>query len=197
MKANAGVQSPSAFDPRKYFRIPLNSASTLRTSLIAMPISDDQPDSTPEPLPQLTEDLAALYDHTPGVAAEVDAAIMAAARAAFGRQRRFRLLLRWGGGVAAAAALVLLAVRIAGTFHPTGGPLQEHPTVAFAREDILHHGRVDILDAFYLARQIQRHAKPQAAWDINQDGVVDQKDVDAIAAAAVRVGDAQGKGVTR
>jgi hypothetical protein len=29
--------------------------------------------------------------------------------------------------------------------------------------------------------------KPEAKWDINQDGVVDQKDVDEIAQAAVRL----------
>ena len=58
-------------------------------------------------------------------------------------------------------------------------------TTTFAREDINHDGRVDILDAFQLARELESGAKPAA--DLNGDGVVDQRDADLIAARAVRL----------
>ena len=53
------------------------------------------------------------------------------------------------------------------------------------------NGRIDILDAFTVARALAdkgRTGPLPAAWDVNGDGVVDQKDVDWLANAAVRVG---------
>ena len=52
------------------------------------------------------------------------------------------------------------------------------------REDFDHNGQVDILDAFALARQM-RDSEEEEEWDINGDGLVNQKDVDVIALAAV------------
>ena len=135
--------------------------------------------------PRLTDDLRAIYGHVPDVPPGVDAAIAAAARRKFAQHQRARWLLRWGGG---AAAILLLALRISPIFHHPPAA----PAVAYARQDLLHHGRVDILDAYYLARQIDSHAPLKKEWDINGDGVVDQKDVDAIAAVAVRVGNEGG-----
>jgi hypothetical protein len=55
----------------------------------------------------------------------------------------------------------------------------------FAREDLNHDGRVDILDSFALAREL-KNGKPSASTlDINGDGVVDERDVALIAAHAV------------
>ena len=53
------------------------------------------------------------------------------------------------------------------------------------REDIDRNGRVDILDAFALARQIEAGSGRLPDGDINGDGVVDAGDVDAIALKAV------------
>ena len=58
----------------------------------------------------------------------------------------------------------------------------------FAREDLNHDGRVDILDAFALARQLKSGPVPGPGRDINGDGVVDERDVEALAAQAVRLG---------
>ena len=58
---------------------------------------------------------------------------------------------------------------------------------AFAREDVNHDGRVDILDAFALARQLKAGAARATRFDINGDGVVDERDVASIAARAVRL----------
>ena len=46
-------------------------------------------------------------------------------------------------------------------------------------------GRVDILDAFALARHLESAHKPKDKWDMNGDGIVDRADVDRIAMAAV------------
>ena len=58
---------------------------------------------------------------------------------------------------------------------------------AFAREDLNHDGRVDILDAFALARQLKSGQAKSLNEDINGDGVVDRRDVETIASHAVRL----------
>ena len=57
----------------------------------------------------------------------------------------------------------------------------------FAREDINHDGRVDILDAFQLARETQSGAKPVTHADLNNDGFVDRHDAELIATHAVKL----------
>ena len=54
-----------------------------------------------------------------------------------------------------------------------------------AKEDIDQDGRVDILDAFALARHIESPRETVGEWDMNGDGTVDRADVDVIARAAV------------
>jgi len=61
---------------------------------------------------------------------------------------------------------------------------------AFAPEDINRDGRVDILDAFALARRIETGGTADLRWDINGDGRVDRADVNAIAARAVSLAQA-------
>ena len=57
----------------------------------------------------------------------------------------------------------------------------------YAKDDINHDGRVDILDSFALAREI-RNGKPiSSALDINGDGVVDERDIQVLATRAVRL----------
>lgn len=63
------------------------------------------------------------------------------------------------------------------------------PTIVNAdllKRDIDRSGKVDILDAFAVARGI-KSGKPSLAWDVQGDGKVDQQDIDDIAAIAVRV----------
>ena len=55
------------------------------------------------------------------------------------------------------------------------------------REDLDHSGRVDILDAFALARRLASPGQIDLQWDMNGDGVVDERDVDVVARAAVRL----------
>ena len=105
--------------------------------------------------------------------------ILSAARIRLSRRRRVVAIVRWGFA-AAAAALVVLVLRVNLVHAPSA------PQVAQAG-DINHDGRVDILDAYIVARGIAHHDPLPAQWDVNGDGVVDQKDVDFIANQAVHV----------
>ena len=159
----------------------------------------DVPDDLP---PALLRDLSDLYAG-PAVPPMVDARIRNDAAAHFARAARTSRpgrLLRWVGGGAAAAAAVALAVtllpreeagprRVAtvrdatpATHVPPGTP----STVALA-EDVDRDGRVNILDAFAIARALEAQSRPPDAWDVNGDGQVDQGDVDRVAGNAVRV----------
>ena len=126
---------------------------------------------------------------------EIDAKILSEAKAGFLRRRRFWLAARFAGGIAAAAAVVLIAFHL---FAPGGG--SNHSAVATNHRltlteaaDINHDGRVDIVDAYILAQKISRHEPLDPAWDLNGDGVVDQKDVDLIAGIAVQTSEPEAK----
>jgi hypothetical protein len=123
----------------------------------------------------------------PVVPRQMDEAILAEARRSFAsRRRRWVLIQRIGGGLAAAAVLAI-AVRL---FYPAPTSTSPVPTVPHRQlaqaADVNRDGRVDILDAYVVARHIARHEPLDPAWDINGDGVVDQKDVDLIAHLAVQ-----------
>jgi hypothetical protein len=144
---------------------------------------------------KLADGFAELYA-APRVPASFDSAILNAARAHLAGQAhrkwsagfaRHSRLLRWAGAGAAAAAAVAAVLLI--TIRPHTAPqVTPHPAIA---GDINGDGRVDILDAYLVARKLadkSRTSPLPAAWDVNHDGVVDQKDVAWIANAAVRVG---------
>lgn len=71
---------------------------------------------------------------------------------------------------------------LAGIAYFTSRPTQAQ----FAREDLNRDGRVDILDAFQLARETQAGATLTAA-DLNHDGIVDRRDAELIATHAVQL----------
>ena len=155
-----------------------------------MPDRHRQTDKHDQPqLPgPLVNDLAGLYAAPKPVPREVDDDILFAARRRLAETRRTR---RWGGLAVAAAAIAL----VFGVQHlmqpPRPLPNIQLPETVLTqiarREDIDHSGRVDILDAFALARMIRNGEKTSVRWDINNDGAVDQADVDAIATRAVRI----------
>lgn len=121
---------------------------------------------------RLAEDLARLQ-YTPTVPPQVDMAVLATAKLRLRRQRRFRRLARWAG-VAAAAAIIAVAVYTL--------PVAHQPA---AKQVARVAARPTILDAFQLARQLEQGPILDRRWDINGDGVVDRRDVDALALAAV------------
>ncbi len=103
-----------------------------------------------------------------------DGEVLAQAKAHFAQVSRERSKVVRISWLAAAACVALLA--IFGLQHLERG--------RYDRADIDHNGRVDILDAFALARRLQQGS--QRGVDINGDGVVNKADVDAIASQAVK-----------
>jgi hypothetical protein len=115
----------------------------------------------------------------------VDESVLRAARRHLEGSRQVRLgWFRFAPWVAAAAAVVLLASLPRFLKRPAPGPARDS---AFARWDLNHDGHVDILDAFALARQLKQGGGKSLQLDVNGDGVVDERDVTALAARAVRL----------
>lgn len=164
--------------------------------MCAMPESPTQPDPSPTNLPgeppeRLRAGLQRAYSAgTARVDANVDAAILAAARDHLRRRRLDRhlvgRLILVGGGLAAAAGLALAAIIIA-----SNRPGATHPATPIARaagpDDLNGDGRLDILDALALSNAI-RAGRP--ARDLNADGRHDAADVDALALRIVDLGGA-------
>ena len=161
---------------------------------MAEPDRDNQTDAEPRIPESLSADLVEVYGTSVEAPPEVDDRVLAMAheqlarrplrgpfRGQFhirGRGRGSFRGWRWaipgvavGTGLAAAAAVAMLL---------WAGPV---------REDIDRNGRVDILDAFALARKVEAKSPAEPDWDVNRDGVVDAADVDAIAMKAVALGE--------
>ena len=105
----------------------------------------------------------------------VDRAVAEAARRHFARPARRLWWLKWTVPATAAAAILITASVLwlnPGTTRPA---------------DIDLSGQVNILDAFQLARQIEAKQPVDPRWDLNGDGLIDRRDVDAVALAAVRL----------
>ncbi len=153
--------------------------------------------------PKLSEDLNTLFKPQFSVPPEVDRAIIDKAHQHLipkhWRDRIFRHISLWR--IAAAAAVIIFAFSLNLTQKP--GPSTSRTVFVKAQAvDIDRNGRVDILDAFKLARHIEsagptdRNLSPVSSrgqalrkqgWDINGDGLVDRNDVDLVALSAVRL----------
>jgi hypothetical protein len=134
----------------------------------------------PEPLQSALRRLGAQEAHAGLDRSVLDTAapILARARARSRRRRIAMVVLP----LAAAAALVFLLVLDARRILRVAVP-----DLGLARADLDRNGRVDILDAFQLAREIERGGAPRGR-DQNGDGRVDRADVDQLAHLAVRLG---------
>jgi hypothetical protein len=122
----------------------------------------------------------------PGVPPAVDQRILAMARERLAKPVARRPVFgRWPvWATAAAAALVVGFFIFQGSFHSSN---PNTPASTFAREDINHDGRIDILDALALARQIEAGSVAKSSGDVNADGVVSPGDVQTIAQHAVQL----------
>ena len=161
------------------------------------------------------EDLKNIYRPAESVPPEVDRAVLDQAHRHFSlryRRRRFR----WAASIAAAAAVVIFAFVLNIARVPTtetsreaaqdmarkydlytarkSAPAVVSSVIAKAQVDIDRNGRVDILDAFKLARHVESAERTETnlslrkqGWDINGDGVVNSDDVDLVALSAVRL----------
>lgn len=116
----------------------------------------------------------------------VDEAILRAARnhlapARPPRRTSAAAWLRWPAFATACVLVVVMGHRLSRPDSPSNSGR------AFVREDVNQDKRVDILDAFQLARQLDSGAKPLPNYDVTGDGVVDRRDVEFIAARAVKL----------
>jgi hypothetical protein len=134
--------------------------------------------------------LGQAYRHNPVVPPRVDRAVLAAAHYKFDRRRKFKLWIRWGAGLtSAAAAAVLLVLWLL----PNRGATDTRqlaakpPAAKTIKGDIDSSGQLDIVDAMTLARHLRANDPADPTWDANGDAKVDQRDVDALAAAAVNL----------
>ena len=147
---------------------------------------------------KFVNDLKKLYKTSEAVPPEIDRAILNKASQKLARPRSVVRMLRWIGPIAAAAAIIIF-VSISNapkqsannalsrrtevsTPRPNYAPVS---VVASIRTDFDNSGKVDILDAFKLAKLIQSEESVDKKWDINGDGLVDESDVDEIAIVAV------------
>jgi hypothetical protein len=144
---------------------------------------NDQPDSeqkidAPENLVAVLKESSRRKIFVPGY---VDRTVLEAARRHLSPPKKpsagiFRRWMLWpavatGCGVIAFIARLWLA-----------------PAPQFAREDLNRDGTVDILDSFALARELKAGGPLPSAFDVNGDGVVDERDVALIAVHAVAMG---------
>jgi hypothetical protein len=135
-----------------------------------------------QPRPEFEADLGALFRPQVDVPVEIDRDIRTRARLRLGASRRPG---RWLAALAAAAALFMVVT----LWHPS---VDELPKIAgpgsSLQGDLDRSGRVDILDAFLLARELEVEEEPASpTWDFNEDGAVDSGDVENLALVAVRL----------
>jgi hypothetical protein len=143
------------------------------------------PDEALEAPPRLVAALERLPQEPVFIPPTADEAILRAARKHLGRPVPLRTgWLRFMPWAAAAAAIVLLAAIPLFIVRPAHSPVRDS---GFARGDVNHDGRVDILDAFALARQLEQGGTKNLQLDVNKDGVVDERDVAVLAARAVKL----------
>jgi len=141
------------------------------------------------------KDLRDLFEPPGAVPARIDKTILDQAHQHLARPRRLIIRLRWAAGVAATAAVIVLGVILFNPQSESNNPKSIGPALAERGADIDGNGRVDILDAFRLARSIEvrgpaaptRSGAAETQWDLNGDGRVDKDDVDLVAFAAVRL----------
>jgi hypothetical protein len=142
---------------------------------------------------ELQNELKKLFRTADPVPPEVDRKILEMADKHFAEQRKTGrvVILRWAGRVAAAAAIILVTAILYVQFESktTHYKTGLDKFAAVVGESINPAAKVTILDAFTLARNIDAGKKIEKSWDLNGDGIIDKRDVDAVAFAAVRLHD--------
>jgi len=134
----------------------------------------------PETLRRALVDLYTLSSRIP---TQIDHAILGRARSEYRGRRRMWVGTRWAAIALATAAMVTIAIRLLTPVVEGNKPQLAH------LGDVNHDKKVTILDAYIVARHIARHEPLDKAWDVNGDGVVDQKDVELLASMAVEAHD--------
>ncbi len=154
---------------------------------------------------RFSQDLGGLFTPAWDVPANIDRAVVGAARRHLVRPQPRLQWLRWAMPTAAAAAVIVVASVLFLTHGPRRAavtqPSESQTDVGWGLPhrhfvgglkptllaDVDRNGRVDILDAFKLARNIDSGCVADNTWDLNGDGLVNREDVDKVAFAAVRL----------
>lgn len=142
-------------------------------------LNPEELDDLPELPSSLASELKSRYGPVPEIPEAIDRAILADAQRHLHQTIPVRARANWrwrfaviGSSVAAACMLLFALNRL------------EPQQPASVARDLDGNGRVDILDAFAIAREIQ-HGRNQPGFDINGDGRLTQADVNEIAQRAV------------
>ncbi|MBC8468274.1 MAG: hypothetical protein H8D56_02280 [Planctomycetes bacterium] len=137
---------------------------------------------------KFSEDLNILFKPQFSIPPEFDRAVLDRANQHFTPKHWGHRILRhisiWR--IAAAAAVIIFAFSLNLT-QETGPTTSQSPVLEARAVDIDRNGRVDILDAFKLARYVESAERIDKKWDINGDGFVNSNDVDLVASASVRL----------
>src|SRR5512137_2468273 len=142
-------------------------------------------DEALEAPPKLVAALKRLPQEPSFIPPTADEAVLWAARRHLEGPRQVRWgLFRFLPWVAAAATVVLILALPLCFKQRAPGPSGD-PTLA--RGDLNRDGRVDVLDAFALARQLKQGKSKDLQLDLNGDGVVDEHDAETLAARAVKL----------
>ncbi len=141
--------------------------------------------------PKFSEDLGKLFAPDQPIPACVDRAVAEAARRHFARPQRRLWKIHWAVPAAAAAAIIVTAsvwwLGARSATRPAHEERSQALAVALPEADIDRNGKVDILDAFTLARHIEAGQPADKVWDFNGDGLIDRRDVDTVALTVVRL----------
>jgi hypothetical protein len=145
----------------------------------------ENPTSDPrESLPGLAENVKRVCAEPAWIPMSTDAAMRKAIRLHFAQQRDRRGTPVRAARRAALAAAAVIAVA-ATLFMVTNRSAPPTTRAAAGPADIDRNGRVDILDAYALARFVETKSASNMALDLNGDGAVDRLDVDIVALRAV------------
>jgi hypothetical protein len=140
---------------------------------------------------KLQNELKKLFTVSDAVPSEVDQRILKMAEKQFARKKPTGrvIVLRWAGRAAAVAAVVFITLFVCLQFESKTvvDRTVVNEQVTEVQESIRPSGQITILDAFALARNIDAGKKLDKSWDLNGDGIIDKRDVDAVAFAAVRL----------
>ena len=154
----------------------------------------DRKPSQPEPidpadkLPALSRGLKDVYGHNTRASANIDEVIRAETRQHFARAAR-STRVRWRTMSWATAAVILVSLT-SWLIWPGFQRVNQPGPIAVQWKrgdgDIDRNGRVDILDAFAIARYIEQGGTTPRP-DVNGDGMVDDADVNVVALQAVQL----------
>jgi hypothetical protein len=145
---------------------------------VMTPSADDREPRLPD---RLQRDLHRLLGTDVPIPERIDAALAAAARRQPARRRQRPWLLAGAATVAAAAGLLLL---LCWDRQPNASAPSN---LSLAREDFDGDGKLLVLDAYRLALALRRGEQVPVRFDCDGDGRVDTRDVELMAAAAVRL----------